>query len=132
MAKTKPQPKPTRANKNTYKHECYEHNSGTTETVPNEAPSVREILFRNTQGLDYDNYKTPFYEEQATFTSQSLHEIQDMELVDKITALEKVSKQADDLRKQVEDYTKAQALAQREAFNKVNQTTNEVHDSEES
>ena len=54
-------------------------NSGEIVTQPNQTMSIREILFRNTQGMTYDNYKTPYYEDQATFSSQALNKIQEME-----------------------------------------------------
>lgn len=98
-----------------YQHKDFEKNNGTTEVVPNEALSVREILFRNTQGLDYDNYKTPFYEEQASFSSTDLHKIQDMELPDKMLYLDSVTEQANDLRAKIQDYSDKQAQAQKQA-----------------
>ena len=70
-----------------------QENTGEIITKPNQSMSVREILFRNTQGMTYDNYKTPYYEDQATFSSQTLNVIQDMEPVEKLQYLKEVNSQ---------------------------------------
>lgn len=93
-------------------------NSGEIVTQPNQTMSVREILFRNTQGMTYDNYKTPYYEDQATFSSQSLNKIQEMEPVEKLQYLKEVNSQVQTLTKKIKDHEaqKAEMLkAQAEA-----------------
>ena len=93
-------------------------NSGELITQPNQTMSVREILFRNTQGMTYDNYKTPYYEDQATFSSQSLNKIQEMEPVEKLQYLKEVNSQVQTLTKKIKDHEaqKAEMLkAQAEA-----------------
>lgn len=89
-------------------------NTGEIITKPNQSMSVREILFRNTQGMTYDNYKTPYYEDQATFSSQSLNKIQEMEPVEKLQYLKNVSSQVKSLEKQIKDHetAKQEALIQ--------------------
>ena len=91
-----------------------EKNTGEVITKPNQSMSVREILFRNTQGMTYDNYKTPYYEDQATFSSQSLNKIQEMEPVEKLQYLKQVSDQVKTLTTKIKDYEteKAEALAE--------------------
>ena len=79
-------------------------NSGEIITQPNQTMSVREILFRNTQGMTYDNYKTPYYEDQATFSSQSLNKIQEMEPVEKLQYLKEVQSQVQTLTKKIQDH----------------------------
>lgn len=76
----------------------------TVHTKPNGAQSVREILFRNTSGMAYDNYKTPFYEEQATFSSQPMNVIQDMELSEKLQFLAETKANATALENKIKDY----------------------------
>ena len=76
----------------------------TIHTKPNGAQSVREILFRNTSGMAYDNYKTPFYEEQANFSSQPMNVIQDMELTEKLQFLAETKANATALEKKIKDY----------------------------
>lgn len=88
-----------------------ETNSGEVITKPNQTASIREILFRNTQGMTYDNYKTPYYEDQATFSSQSLNKIQEMEPVEKLQFLKEVQSQVKGLQKQISDYEKAKQEA---------------------
>lgn len=93
-------------------------NSGEIITQPNQTMSVREILFRNTQGMTYDNYKTPYYEDQATFSTQALNKIQEMEPTEKLQYLKEVQSQVQNLTKKIQDYEDqklASAKAQAEA-----------------
>lgn len=86
-----------------------ESNSGEVITTPNQTMSIREILFRNTQGMTYDNYKTPYYEEQATFSSQALNKIQEMEPVEKLQYLKEVNSQVQTLTKKIQDHENQKA-----------------------
>ena len=86
-----------------------EKNSGEIVTQPNQTMSIREILFRNTQGMTYDNYKTPYYEDQATFSSQALNKIQDMEPVEKLQYLKEVNSQVQTLTKKIKDHESQKA-----------------------
>lgn len=79
-------------------------NSGELVTQPNQTMSIREILFRNTQGMTYDNYKTPYYEDQATFSSQALNKIQEMEPTEKLQYLKEVQSQVQTLTKKIKDH----------------------------
>ena len=93
-----------------------EDNSGEIVTKPNGNQTIREILFRNTQGMTYDNYKTPFYEDQATWSSQSLNEIQSMDITDKMTFLDNLKTKTEDLKSKIQAYKNEQdALAQAKA-----------------
>lgn len=107
-------------------------NTGEIITKPNQSMSVREILFRNTQGMTYDNYKTPYYEDQATFSSQSLNKIQEMEPVEKLQYLKNVSSQVKSLEKQIKDHEQAkqEALIQAEKSAVVDTQTNKETKSE--
>lgn len=77
-------------------------------TKPNGAQSIRDILFRNTQGMAYDNYKTPFYEEQASFSSISMNDLQDMELSEKMQFLKQTAEKAEMLRQKIAEYDQQQ------------------------
>lgn len=95
-----------------------EINSGEVVTKPNQSMSIREMLFRNTAGMTYDNYKTPYYEDQATFSSQSLNKIQEMEPVEKLQYLTEVQQQVVDLKTKIqgfEDEKAAKVAAQQAA-----------------
>ena len=107
-------------------------NTGEIITKPNQSMSVREILFRNTQGMTYDNYKTPYYEDQATFSSQSLNKIQEMEPVEKLQYLKNVSSQVKSLEKQIKDHetAKQEALIQASQDAVVDTQTNKETKSE--
>jgi hypothetical protein len=107
-------------------------NTGEIITKPNQSMSVREILFRNTQGMTYDNYKTPYYEDQATFSSQSLNKIQEMEPVEKLQYLKNVSSQVKSLEKQIKDHetAKQEALIQATEEAVVDTQTNKETKSE--
>lgn len=105
-----------------------EKNSGEVITKPNQSQSIREILFRNTQGMTYDNYKTPYYEDQATFSSQSLNKIQEMEPVEKLQYLKEVSEQVNTLQAKIKEHedAKAEAAAQAVANATVQENNNET------
>ena len=75
-------------------------------TKPNQSMSIREILFRNTQGMTYDNYKTPFYEDQATFSSVAMNKIQEMDITDKMSFLDDLSKKTKSLKTKISNYQK--------------------------
>jgi hypothetical protein len=77
---------------------------GEVVTVPNQTQSVRDILFKNTQGMTYDNYKTPYYEDQATFSSQPLNKIQEMEPTEKLQYLAEVKEQVNNLETKIQDF----------------------------
>ena len=85
--------------------------TGEILTKPNQSMSIREILFRNTQGMTYDNFKTPYYEDQATFSSQSLNKIQEMEPTEKLKYLNEVNTQVTELQEKIKNH-EAQKLAE--------------------
>ena len=105
-----------------------EDNSGEVITKPNQSQTIREILFRNTQGMSYDNYKTPYYEEQASFSSQSLNKIQDMEPVEKLQYLKELNTQVKDLESKIkaDEKAKAEALAEAQANAQVQENNKET------
>lgn len=101
--------------------------SGEILTKPNQSMSIREILFRNTQGMTYDNYKTPYYEDQATFSSQSLNRIQEMEPTEKLQYLNEVNTQVTSLQEKIKNH-EAQKLAEAQKIidsAKTSETTEE-------
>ena len=110
-------------------------NSGEVITKPNQTMSIRDILFRNSQGMAYDNYKTPYYEEQASFSSQSLNKIQEMEPVEKLQYLSEISNQVSDLKTKIEadQLAKQEAIleqARKKAQEEIAQQNNKENDSE--
>lgn len=92
-------------------------NSGELITKPNQAQTIRDILFRNTQGMSYDNYKTPYYEDQATFSSQAMNKIQDMEPTEKLQFLEELNASVTTLQDKIKAHEeeKARLLAEQQA-----------------
>ena len=105
-----------------------EDNTGEIITKPNQSQSIREILFRNTQGMSYDNYKTPYYEDQASFSSQSLNKIQDMEPTEKLQYLKDLNTQVKDLEGKIkaDEKAKADAIAQAQAAAEVQENNKET------
>jgi hypothetical protein len=95
--------------------------TGEIKTVPNNAQSIREILFRNTNGMNYDNYKTPFYEDQADFSSESLNVIQDMELTEKMQYLDTVRAKALNLKNKIKGYQAEQEALAKAQIDAANQ-----------
>lgn len=84
-----------------------EKNSGEKVVVPGDgAGSVRELLTKHATNLNFDNYKTPFYEEQAQFSTLNLNKIQKMDLPEKLIHLKKFQEQAKGLEGQIKSYQK--------------------------
>ena len=54
--------------------------------------------------MTYDNYKTPYYEDQATFSSQPLNKIQEMEPVEKLQYLSDVKAQVVNLESKIKEF----------------------------
>lgn len=82
---------------------AYTESKGQTTTkdtlvIPNEAMTVRQMLVKNSNGTLYDNFKTPYYEEQATFSSTPLNVIQNMDEMEKLDYLNTVTKNATELK----------------------------------
>ena len=107
-------------------------NTGEIVTKPNQAMSVRDMLFRNTQGMTYDNYKTPYYEDQASFSTQALNKIQEMEPVEKLQYLSEVSSQVKSLENKIKEHetAKQEALIQATQEAVVDTQTNKETKSE--
>ena len=84
-------------------------NSGELITKPNQAQTIRDILFRNTAGMSYDNYKTPYYEDQATFSSQAMNKIQDMEPTEKLQFLEELNTNVINLQEKIKAHEEEKA-----------------------
>jgi hypothetical protein len=103
-------------------------NCGEVITVPNQTQSVRDILFKNTQGMTYDNYKTPYYEDQATFSSQAFNKIQEMEPVEKLQYLSDVKAQVVNLESKIKDFEdqKAKVIEQSKQVENVDKTTEQT------
>ena len=85
------------------------NNSGELITKPNQAQTIRDILFRNTAGMSYDNYKTPYYEDQATFSSQAMNKIQDMEPTEKLQFLEELNSNVQTLQDKIKAHEEEKA-----------------------
>ena len=85
------------------------NNSGELITKPNQAQTIRDILFRNTAGMSYDNYKTPYYEDQATFSSQAMNKIQDMEPTEKLQFLEELNSNVQTLQDKIKTHEEEKA-----------------------
>ena len=100
-------------------------NSGELITKPNQAQTIRDILFRNTAGMSYDNYKTPYYEDQATFSSQAMNKIQDMEPTEKLQFLEELNTSVTNLQDKIKSHEEEKAAllkAQQEATQNANES----------
>lgn len=104
-------------------------NSGEVNTKPNQAQTIRDILFRNTAGMAYDNHKTPYYEDQATFGSQAMNKIFDMEPTEKLQFLEELNTNVTNLQSQIKQHEEEKAAllkAQQEAYKNANETQTET------
>lgn len=104
-------------------------NSGEVITKPNQAQTVRDILFRNTAGMAYDGHKTPYYEDQATFGSQPMNKIFDMEATEKLQFLEELNNNVTSLKDKIKAHEEEKAAllkAQQEAIKNANETQTET------
>jgi gas vesicle protein len=81
--------------------------------------------------MDYDNYKTPYYEEQATFSSQSLNKIQEMEPVEKLQFLKQVNTQVNELTDKIKSFEDSKAQAIKDAQKEVEDTQNKTQSAKE-
>lgn len=79
-----------------------------TKVVPNESMTVREMLMKHANGTLFDNFKTPFYEEQATFSTTKLNQIQNMDLTDKLIFLQEIEQKAKALKDKVDSHYQEQ------------------------
>ena len=107
-----------------------EINEGDILTKPNQSMSIRDILFRNTNGMSYDNYKTPYYEDQATLSSEPLNIIQDMEPTEKLQYLSEMTDKVNNLKAKIKDHEAEKAKAIAEA-NVANQPQTETTTTDE-
>lgn len=103
--------------KNKPKAKTYEK----SRTVPSESMTIRQMLNRHANGINFDNVKTPFYEEQASFTTQSIHELQKMDLTDKLQYLQELEDKTNLLKAKVQAYKDEQDAKALE--NEVTETT---------
>lgn len=101
-------------------------------TKPNQAMSIKDILYRNTTGMAYDNTKTPYYEDEAQFSSEPINKINDMEPVEKLQYLSSIQAKVSTLKKKIKDDedAKAEAIAKAQAEIEKQGTINEQTDSE--
>lgn len=113
--------KKTKINKMAYEYKPKDKEWGTSLAIPDESFTIRQMLHRHANGINFDNVKTPYYEEQASFSSKSIHELQKLDPTDKLQYLEKHEAQTKALRlkiQQHEDEKKAQ-----KQLNEVKETT---------
>ena len=110
-------------NKYTQETSFFESNSGEVITKPNQSMSIRDILFRNTSGMSYDNYKQPYYEEQASFSSTALNVIQDMEPTEKYKFLTEIQKKTTSLKRNIQEAIEQAEAAQKDAKDQLDQET---------
>jgi hypothetical protein len=87
-------------------------------TKPNQSMTIRDILFRNTNGMAYNNLKTPYYEDQATFASEPINKIQNMDPTDKMQYLNDISNQVSTLQAKIKSHEEAKAAAAAEVIAK--------------
>ena len=104
-------------NKSTWDKDAISYEVGSSDVItkPNQSQTIRDILFRNTNGMSYDNYKTPYYEDQATWSSQSLNKIQDMEPTEKMQFLSDLQTTTASLKAKIKSDIDAQKRAAEEA-----------------
>ena len=120
--------KKTTINKNNPLHKKGEiHTDETIHTKPNQSMTIRDIMKFHTTGMHFDNTKTPYYEEEATFESESLNKIANMEPVEKLQHLEKVQTQVTSLQNAIKKDEESKAAAIAEQAIEKTQTENNTN-----
>lgn len=77
---------------------------GVSETVPNEALSIKEILRRFTKGMPLDVLeKEGAYDEHASFDSIDLEKLKHADLYEQMEVLDKMKLVAQEKRKELDD-----------------------------
>ena len=79
--------------------------------IENDTMTMREIVTRQINGTLFDNYNTPFYEEQAVFSTLPLNIIQNMDLSEKLQYLTEIKGKATALQAQIQAYKDAEEQA---------------------
>lgn len=104
MAKTTKSKGEFKVQKMNYKYQAKTKEWGESVVVPDETYTVREMLHRHANGINFDNVKTPFYEEQASFTTKSIAELQRMDITDKLQYLDQHKAEMEVLRAKIQEY----------------------------
>lgn len=84
----------------------YESNDQPSLAKPNESLSIRQILNRSVNGIEFENSKTPYYEQEASLTNVSFNQIQHMDFNEKHAYLTDVSRDVNELTEMVEKHQK--------------------------
>lgn len=79
---------------------------GKSVAKPNEARSIRELLQRNINGLDFDVTKTPYYEEEAKLSGIAFNKVQHMDFGERARYYEEVSELTADISSQIKEHQK--------------------------
>jgi len=99
---------------------------GKSVTIPDESFTIRQLLNRHANGINFDNVKTPFYEEQASFTTKSIHELQKMDITDKLQYLEQHRSEMEVLENKIKAYQEEQQAQAKLNEVQTTTTTNET------
>ena len=73
-------------------------------TKQNDSMTIREILHRSIQGIEYHDFKTPFYEDEAHLSNYEFNKINNMDLDDKLRLYKEIGTQTRDLTNQIEKH----------------------------
>lgn len=74
-------------------------------TKPNQTKSIRQLLERSINGIDFTDTKTPFYEDEAQLTAIAFNKIQHMDFGERARFYEQVSEDTKKLSQQIDAHT---------------------------
>ncbi len=83
-----------------------------SKTIQHETLTIRQILNRSIQGIEYTDFRTPYYEDEAGLSNYELNKINNMDEVDKLRLYSELSEKTQNLSQQIEEHRslKAQEL----------------------
>ena len=73
-------------------------------TIQEESLSIRQILNRSIQGIEYTNFKTPYYEDEAQLSNYEFNKINNMDSDDKLRLYAEISEKTKTLSEEINTF----------------------------
>ena len=83
-----------------------ELNELVSKTKQNESLTIREILNRSIQGIEYTDFKTPYYEDEANLSNYEFNVINNMDMDDKLRMYEEINQKTGELTNSIQKHKK--------------------------
>ncbi len=99
-------PRRTKARYNRNKGAKGELNELVSKTIQNDSLTIREILNRSIQGIEYTDFKTPYYEDEAHLSNYEFNKINNMDMDDKLRMYQEINQQTAELTNSIQKHKK--------------------------